>query len=131
MTIEEARKEGEIYEKWFSIGFLENVENSLLLDLSLGLENLAKILLADCENSLGRKFNDETATKAFPVLYRIKTRNPKTELTNKFLNELLNKLYEFTESEDYINAMNLYGSDSRIDIEAELLSEFTENNYDI
>jgi hypothetical protein len=121
-----------IYDKWRSLGFLEGLSLKNQIALANAYEHTACKLLADAKvpsEIEDRKYNDEVDTIVFPILREIITIDPTNDLNDEFVNGVLEKTLELTESSVYdgINDLHITGMDPK----AELLKLFVKKNYGI
>jgi hypothetical protein len=129
MTIEDARNIFNTYAKWKALGFMDNLEPSLQMDLALDLEEMAKILIDDSTHK-ERVYNEKLDVIAFVALIGIVRKSPNFKLGN--VEAFLNKLNDFFKRNDIIEDMKEFEM-MDIDIEAEFVNHFielTSNNYD-
>jgi len=125
-------EESAIYEKWNSLGFLESLCEKHKIMLANAYEYTANKLLDDAkiEDELDeRKFNDELDVLIFPVLRNILTINNTLELTEDFVDGVLDKLFKFVTSDIYKNFKELRCCMSHRDVEMEMIHFFVEMNY--
>ena len=118
-----------VYDKWRSLGFLEGLSLKNQITLANAYEYTANKLLVDSEKGC-RKYNDEVDTIVFPILREIITIDPTNDLNDEFVNGLLEKTLELTESSVYDGIDNI-NIDPPKDGKAELIKLFVEKNYGI
>lgn len=113
--------------KWYEVGLLDKLELNDQIRLAKALEYTSKKLIEDGENE-NRKFNDKVDVIIFPILRRLVGMLPFLILTTCFIDDLLIKVLELTESSVYDGIKDLH-PDTGIDVEAELINLFIELNY--
>jgi len=103
-----------IVDKWVSYGFLDGLSKNDKHKLAHGFEYMSKVL------NDGRRFDSYINIVSFPVLRDILKLNSSLDFNDKFIDNLLCKLSELINSEDY-----------NLNLNEEELIKFTKNNYDI
>jgi hypothetical protein len=117
------------YSKWNSLGFLEDLCEKHGTKLANGYECLS-IRLIDDNKLVNRKFNENVDVIAFPTLRKIYNFDSTIDLNKSFISKFLNKLLEFTNSDDFKSSCSCETPCSiSKNTEANLLNKFA-NDYD-
>lgn len=115
-----------IFDKWAYIGFLDNdLGEEFNTQLALMFEHTAVKLLADIEKEF-RVYSEQLETSAFPVLHRLATKS-NMKMSKREVNKMLKALNSFLTGPRASSLMIEFHGHTNIDMEAELLSEFSEN----